>query len=102
MAKFQAKKTDLTIEIVTLGGEEASLDAKISNSTKSMLDIYEQWADIEKKLDELKKPPHEAMAIQMAMVYDKPKEWWLENLDPVTLQEIVMHVVSTIAGSKKK
>ena len=43
----------------------------------------------------------EVMAIELAMIYDKDKTWWLENLDFSTIGEILQHVAQTIGGLKK-
>jgi len=115
MAKFVAKATQIDLELTTLNGEEIKLSvSKIILSAKSVSDIVKQWGTIEDRNDKLKenkeksekqkgeeKDPFEIMAIELAMLYDKPKEWWLESFDTASLNDIMKHVAEELAGVKK-
>ena len=116
--KFTAKKIDLELELTTLDGKEEKLNVVGPINTKKCISIMEQWGKIEddhnaivKKNKELeeegKEPlkikfPYEVLAIQLALVYDKPKEWFMDNFEPQVLLEIVTHVADSIKIAKKK
>ena len=46
--------------------------------------------------------PFKLSASRLALVYDKPAAWFLENFFAETLTEITTYIIETITGSKKK
>lgn len=100
--EFQAKRVELDFDVEVLNGEKVHVEPKRHISTQVMLEMYEQWNDVEERFkDDKTKTPFEIIAIQLAMLYDKPKEWWLDNIDPATLNEIMVWCVSAMMGTKK-
>ena len=105
MEKFVAEKPDLTLELTTLEGEEITLEPTQVMSGKGALEITEKWSKLEKEEKEKGdegKSPFEILAIELAYVYPKNAEWFLENIDFGTLNEILIYVAQTIGGIKKK
>ena len=72
------------------------------NSAKAVIDYLD--AEAEDKADDEDEVdfPFETIAIELSMVYDRPKEWWLENFDISTLNDIMKFVGQGIANVKKK
>ncbi len=98
--EFKAEVPDLTLELTTLTGEQVILDppkpvnGKIAKET--ML-----------KFVKMKEEDEEEMAVdiivnQLAYIYPKSAEWFLENFDLNTLGQILRHVATTIGNIKKK
>jgi len=126
MAKFVAERVKIDLELTTLEEARRALDE--GDEPKSILltikpqivlnadcvsSLIREWSALENKNKERKKKegeegeeeeklnPFEVMAIELAMLYDKPKEWWLESFDTNTLNEIMKHVAEQVAGLKK-
>ena len=103
MEKFQAEKPDLTLELTTLSGEELELNPTNPVSGKVALEITDKWSVLEKKTKEDDtKSALEMVAIELAYIYPKDKDWFLENFDFGTLNNILTFVAETIGGIKKK
>ena len=118
--KFTATKIDLELELTTLKGDEVLLDIDGDVTTTKCIDIIDQWGKLEndhnellKKNEKLKEDgkeelkvelmsPYEILAVQLSLVYPKPKEWFLDNFEPQVLLDIVNHVVDSIKTAKKK
>ena len=112
MAKFTAEKIEIDLELTTLGeaqrakaeGDEPKvieLSLKLILDAQKVINIVKEWNILEKKKHENIELPFEVMAIELAMLYDRPKEWWLENFDVTTLNKILKHVAGAMAGLKK-
>jgi hypothetical protein len=84
MAKFVAQKLDLDLELTTLKGEEIIVVPKEFINAQKCVEIMNHWTKLE-----------------LAMIYDKDKNWFLENIEPGTLTEILVYVAETIGGVKK-
>jgi len=118
--KFTATKIDLELELTTLNGEKIMLDMEGDATTTKCISIIEQWGKIEEdhnsllmknnKLKEAGKEPskekvsssYELLALQLSLVYPKPKEWFMDNFEPQVLLDLVNHVVDSIKTAKKK
>jgi len=103
MEKFQAEKPDLTLELTTLSGEELILDPIKQMSGKTALEITNKWTILEKKQKEDDSMSAlDMVAIELSYIYSKDKDWFLENFDFGTLNDILTYVAQTIGGLKKK
>ena len=112
MAKFEAEKLDLDLDLKTLSGEKVDLSPKIIINASKTVEIMQQWQDLEAenkpdkkdKKDEREKKisPFELVATELEMIYPKPKKWWMDNFDIPTLGKIMTHIAETIGGVKKK
>lgn len=98
--KFTAEKLDLDLELITLTGEEISLQPKKLVNGKVAGDLIKKWKGISKA--DVDDPLKEVTCAQLAEVYPKKIDWWLENFDPGTLNAILKHVAETIGGVLKK
>lgn len=96
--KFEAERIDLDLELTTLDNDSVTLTPKIKLNGANIQSIISQWANMEEE----KKEPFALIAKELSMVYPKDSKWWLDNFDPGTLQEIIVHVGATIASVKKK
>lgn len=97
--KFRAEAPDLNLELTTLDGQEEILIPKIALNTKSILAIMKKWEGME-KVEGVN--PIEVSAAELADIYDKSPDWFLENLDLATVQEVLTHVARTMSTFKKK
>ena len=104
MEKFVAEKPDLILELTTLEGEEITLEPDKVVSGTIALEITNKWSKLEKENKENKdgKSSLEILAIELAYVYPKNAEWFLDNIDFGTLNKILIYVAQTIGGIKKK
>ena len=109
MEKFQAEKPDLTLELITLSGEEITMDPTKPVSGRIALEITNKWSQLEakQKKDILEKKDNplsalEVVAIELSYIYPMDKDWFLENFDFGTLNRILTFVAQTIGGIKKK
>lgn len=102
MEKFVARsvKEDLVLEVQKLNDDVEMLEPQIDYSTDGILLIMRQWTKIE-EIQDAADQKLEIIAKQLALVYRNTPEWWLTNLDPATLIEILNHVARTIGGLKK-
>jgi len=100
---FKAEAIDVDLELTTLGGEEITLKPKPVLNAKNITAMFKQWDKLEANRKETGSQfdVFETQAIELAGVYDKPKEWWLENFTIRTLDEILSHVAQTLAKVKK-
>lgn len=102
MAKFVAQTVDLNLELELLDGTEEKLKPNIVMNTKNIMRIVDEWTEIEKVDEDTKKSDQiKAMANELAIVYEKDVEWWLDNFDPITLGKVLEHVATTIGSLKK-
>lgn len=102
MEKFIAKsmKEDLIIEVKILNGDTVMLEPSIDYSAEGIVGLMRQWTKIEEAQTE-DTQKLQIIASQLAIVYVNEPNWWLLNLDPGTLIEILNHVARTIGGLKK-
>jgi hypothetical protein len=100
MAKFEAKEIDLDLELILLNKEEIKLSPKIELSTKNIMKIVDHWQKIEEPAVGSEKVV--VLAKELALVYDKEEDWWLENLDVQTLSDVLQYVAETVGGLKKR
>lgn len=100
--KFTAQKIDLGLELTKLDGvEEPLISPKITLFTASeVARIRGVWETIEKEEDN-KKKPLKVMADQLALIYPKKSEWFMNNFDVKTLNDIVIYVAQTMGGIVK-
>ena len=81
----------------------------ISNATDDKVeDLRQLLGTLTNKIDEIDKKELlktktgiEINAIELATIYDKPKEWFIENLDSVTITNIIADVVAIVTGVQK-
>jgi len=103
--KYVAKKLDLDLELTTLSGEVSNLSPKIKINGSNCIKLANEWKKLEQtnmdKADN-KLTGLELVAIELATIYSKPKEWWIDNFDPITIRDIVAHVAETMSGVQKK
>ncbi|MEJ2248043.1 MAG: hypothetical protein P8Y70_00100 [Candidatus Lokiarchaeota archaeon] len=98
---FTTKKIDLILT-VTIGDKEETLIPKVNvtNSAESV-QIAAKW-----KLLEETRPDNDTgldiIAAELETIYSKSKEWFLNNIDPITLREIATYVARQLAGIQKK
>jgi len=104
MEKFIAEKPDLVLELVTLTGEEVTLEPKEIVSGTIALEITNKWSKLEKenKENEDSKSPLEILVIELSYIYPKDAKWFLDNIDFGTLNRILVYVAQTVGGIKKK
>lgn len=105
MAKFIAEKPDLVLELITLEGEEITIEPAEVVSGSVALSITEKWRKLEKEEKEQEdksKSALEILAIELSYIYPKDAKWFLDNIDFGTLNEILIYVAQTIGGIKKK
>lgn len=106
--KFKANKTDLDLELTLLDGTEILIEykealnaAKAQEMLTNFINMEDTFATQNKK-KQYSVMPFDQVAIILSTVYDKDREWWVNNFDGATLHEIYMHVLSEIKGLKKK
>ena len=101
MAKFEAKKIDLDLELTTLDGEEVQLSPKISMSTEGTYTIMKAWTKMEEDTED---GVEKIILIskELAFIYPKDAKWFRDNLDFITLGTILEHVAKTIGNVQKK
>lgn len=102
MAKFVTEAPDLTLELTILDGTEIILAPKEIISSKVAKAMMNKWTDLEKKHDKEKISPIELLSKELSFVYDRPSDWFEENLDVYTLQKVLVHVAQILGGAKKK
>ena len=103
--KYVAKKLDLDLELITLSGEVANLSPKIKINGTNCIKLANEWKLLEEtnlEKTENKLTGMELVAIELTTIYPKPKEWWTDNFDPITIREIVAYVSGTMVGVQKK
>ena len=100
MAKFTVRGLDLDLELTLMDGTIVTLSPVIKTDTQSIIDTIRKWTDLEGN-SALKENPFEKVATELSMVYDKDREWFLSNLDPYSLNEIMVHVARVMGGAKK-
>jgi hypothetical protein len=99
--KFEAQYPDLKIEVVTFAKEELVLEPKIQLTPKLILEIIRKWRGLESnQTDDF--TPFEITAVELTDIYDRTSDWFLENFDLGTIQEIMRHVAETMGNFKKK
>jgi len=105
MQTFKARVIDIDLELTTLGGEELTLKPKIVLNTTNVVKIIKDWTNLEVKDNELikkeEKSPFDLIATELAMIYPKSKEWFLDNFDIFVLGEILKFVAGKIGDVKK-
>lgn len=114
--KYKAKRPKITLDLELLNGEQVRLEPTIVPSARECIRISKEWRAIEenndaaikhnKNLKEGEKQIEfrtgiEINAIQLSTLYDKDKDWFIENLDPITIREIITDVAKMIAGIQK-
>ena len=103
--KFEARKIDLDLELTTLDGSTFKLKPTIKTSANSSLKMLNLFEAIENdNAEERKKDESVAIKIiaqQLASVYDKDQEWFMDNFDVRTLSEIIGYVSSAMVGLVK-
>lgn len=103
MAKFEAKKLDLDLELVTLSGEQVNLEPKFIISMDTTYKIMKEWTRLDKENEgEEDLEALRLIADQLAFVYPKDTEWFMSNFDIGTISEIVGFVGQTMGGMAKK
>ncbi len=95
--KFEAKKIDLSLELVSLTGEIHNLEPVGIMTADRSITVVEAWTQIEKDETSVVK----IIAEQLAIVYPKNAEWFLINFDAKTLSDIVKHVAQSLGGLRK-
>jgi len=106
MAKFQAAKPDLDLELTTLTGEKIVLKPKKVVSGQVAIEITQFWVKVEKEQKEKKEDEKglaimEIIAKELSHIYPKEANWFLDNFDVNTLNDILMFVAEAIGGLKK-
>ncbi len=103
--KYVAKKLDLNLELTTLTGEEFKLSPKLIINGTNCVKLANEWKLLEQinnDKTENKLSGLELVAIELSYIYEKPKQWFIDNFDPVTIKEIVTYVAETMGGIQKK
>lgn len=96
--KFKAEKIDLTLDLITLKGEEVTLNPKVTQTAEEILNTLNVWKAVEK---EHKDSNVRILAEQLTTVYPKTAIWFLQNFDVKTLNEIVIYMASAMGGIRK-
>lgn len=99
MARFKAEEPDLVLELTTLAGEEITLSPTKQVSGKMAIEITQHWTELESK-DGFS--PINLISEELAYIYPKDSDWFLENFDLKTLNDILVYVAQTVGGLKKK
>lgn len=111
--KFEASIPDVDLELTLEDMSEVKLVPKVSLDAHSISKVIVAWekiveanrpaeGDDDNDGDKNKLNGMELGAAQMAVLYDKPREWWTKNLTPQALYEVVQYVAKTLAAVKKK
>ena len=100
--KFVAETPDLTLELTCLNGEDLVLNPTTPVSGKAAMILIDKWTELEGKQKENGLSPMDIVVTELALVYPRNKEWWLENFDVATLNKILTHVAQAIGGLKKR
>lgn len=106
--KFEAKKLDLALELITLEGKEVELDCKEIVTGEKAAEIMDSIATMDKEFNLAKDIDKRSSAMiallgkQLSSIYDNDPSWWGQNLDPGSIVEIKNHVVSSLMKVRKK
>ena len=107
MENFKAQKLDLDFEIEILSGEIVNVKAKESMSASKCAEIIDAMAGIEErynaieKEDKTSKDAINMVGEELALIYDQEAQWFIDNIDIPTLNEI-LHGAATIIGNVSK
>ena len=107
--RYESKKIDLTLELVTLSGEELIVKGPTNISAKYAGAMMKKWAAYENKDEDNKDSPADevikiadTIAIELSFIYtDTKPEWFLDNFDMGTLNDILRWVAEELTGLKK-
>ena len=98
--KFEAKKIDLDLELTTLNGETITLTPKKLVTATETVSLLKVWMELENKaktsIDKVN-----LAALELAVMYPKDYDWFMDNFDIGTLTEVLNHVASAIGGIRK-
>lgn len=100
--EFAAQKPDLVLELTTLSGEKETLEPKKIMNGAFAKEIMDKWGQLEKAQNENKLGPIDIITTELSYVYPKTQEWFEENFDVNTLQDILVYVAQIVGGAKKK
>lgn len=98
--KFEAKKIDLELELVTLDGETLTLTPKKLVTATETVVILEQWT----KLESAAKTNVQRVklaASELSILYPREADWFMNNFDMGTLNEVLNYVAGAIGGIRK-
>lgn len=98
--KFEAKKVDLELELITLKGETISLMPKKLVTAEETVKILDSWTSLESKATTNVQRVR-LVAAELAILYPKDKEWFLEHFDISTLNDILNFAAGAIGGIRK-
>ncbi len=98
--EFKAEVPDLTLELTTLEGEQVVLDPSKPVNGKVAREIMSTFTEM--KEEDAEKMAVDIIVDQLAYIYPRTAEWFLENFDLSTLGQILKHVATTIGNIKKK
>ncbi len=98
--KFEAKKCDLELQLITLAGKETTLNPNKIITAEETIMILKQWTTLEDKA-KTNIERVQLTAAELAIVYPKEAKWFLTNFDIATLSHILEFVAKTLGGIRK-
>lgn len=105
MAKFTAKRIDMALELTTLDGEEITKEPQIKISAFEADRMFHFFNEYETANDEKELTDRDSkilvVAKEIAEVYGESPEWWMQNFDFATLNDIILFIGQSLAGLKK-
>lgn len=108
MKKIKLVGFDLSFEIELLDGTVVQIRQREKNmSVRKCFDLLKKIEMIETVNSQRKEKdqfdPIEIVTKQLELVYDKPAEWWANNINNIiTLKDILISTGQELAGVKKK
>ncbi len=102
--EFKAQKLDLDLDLTTLSGDKVYLKPKIIMNGTNCMNVMKEWTLLEDKYKQenniYAKPG--LLFEELSVIYNKPKEWWPENLPLGLINEILGYVAETMGSLRKK
>jgi uncharacterized ubiquitin-like protein YukD len=103
MKEFTSKKIDLDIDLTTINNEQVELRYAGKLTAKESLNIVEKFTELE--TSDMKNGIERFMTVckELNFLYPAYKaEWFLDNVDPETLQDMIRYISQGLAGLKKR
>lgn len=110
MPKFTAKKIDLDLELTLANGEEKKITGPsigytegrriMEANTRREMDVQEKVAEQDQFFAFV-----EVHAQCLADIYgpeEYPPQWWVDNIDPTTIRDIIRYIAQEIIGAEKR
>lgn len=103
MKEFVSRRIDLDIDLTTLKNEKVELRYKGNLTARESLNFVEKFTEIEK--EDVKNNVERFLTVgkELHLLYpDYSADWFIDNVDPQVLQEMILYVSQGLAGLKKR